>query len=59
LGIIIPTNDHIFQRGRYTTNQIKVGEQLSRGLEKTQTLGDDFVGGSMWFRNARTGIQYN
>ena len=24
LGIIIPTDFHIFQRGRYTTNQLKV-----------------------------------
>jgi hypothetical protein len=25
LGIVTPTDFHIFQRGRYTTNQIKLG----------------------------------
>ena len=24
LGIMIPTDFHIFQRGRYTTNQMKI-----------------------------------
>ena len=26
LGIIIPTDEHIFQRGRYTTNQLPFGK---------------------------------
>ena len=30
LGIIIPTDFHIFQRGRYTTNQTKTLDFLER-----------------------------
>ena len=45
MGIIIPTDFHIFQRGRYTTNQIiwhmkfarSDGEDVRAELKPTQT----------------------
>ena len=36
LGIIIPTDFHIFQRGRYTTNQ----QQFGRSFESNSLIVD-------------------
>ena len=36
LGKIIPTDFHIFQRGRYTTNQVCIGISVSIGEQETQ-----------------------
>ena len=35
-GKIIPTDFHIFQRGRYTTNQVCIGISVSIGEQETQ-----------------------
>ena len=49
-NVIIPIDVHIFQRGRYTTNQIGALEVILKDLE--QKLGDWLVGlyGSIEFR---------
>jgi hypothetical protein len=45
LGIISPTDFHIFQRGRYTTNQIRHTPQI---IHFSRIINQPAIGGPQW-----------